>query len=157
MSLLPVKNSYCENQYVIISIASVCQHKKDIMVLYPYGGTDFGSFMLFVVQVGYNLHNSIVIFHNSVQFSGFVISRVWQKNNYSLQTYILLCQKTIYLSSTFTDSIFILSKLRQNIVDFQGIITDYHYKMLFLQQEMSIKQHFIVMYNHQCPVKLGIS
>ena len=89
----------------------------------------------FVVQVGYNLHNSIVIFHNSVQFSGFVISRVWQKNKYSLQTYILLCQKTIYLSSTFTDSIFILSKLRQNIVDFQGIITDYHYKMLFLQQK----------------------
>lgn len=30
-------------------MASVCQHKKDIMVLYPYGGTDFGSFMLFVV------------------------------------------------------------------------------------------------------------
>ena len=72
-------------------MASVCQHKKDIMVLYPYGGTDFGSFMLFVVKVGYNLHNSIVIFHNSVQLSGFVISRVWQKNKYSLQTYILLC------------------------------------------------------------------
>ena len=34
-------------------------------------------------------------------------------------------------SSIFTDSIFILSKLRKNIVDFQGIITDYHYKMLF--------------------------
>lgn len=40
---------YGENQDVIISMASVCQHKKDIMVLYPYGGTDFGSFMLFVV------------------------------------------------------------------------------------------------------------
>lgn len=35
-------------------------------------------------------------------------------------------------SSIFTDYISILSKLRQNIVDFQGIITDYHYKMLFL-------------------------
>ena len=31
------------------------------------------------------------IFHNSVQLSGFVISRIWQKNKYSLQTYILLC------------------------------------------------------------------
>jgi hypothetical protein len=35
-------------------------------------------------------------------------------------------------SSIFTDYISILSKLRRNIVDFQGIITDYHYKMLFL-------------------------
>ena len=48
-ALLPIKNRYGENQDVIISMASVCQHKKDIMVLYPYGGTDFGSFMLFVV------------------------------------------------------------------------------------------------------------
>lgn len=90
-ALLPVKNRYGENQDVIISMSSICQHKKDIRILYPYGGTDFGSFMLFVVSVGYNLHNSIVIFHNSVQLSGFVISRVWQKNKYSLQTYILLC------------------------------------------------------------------
>lgn len=48
-ALLPIKNRYGENKDVIISMASVCQHKKDIMVLYPYGGTDFGSFMLFVV------------------------------------------------------------------------------------------------------------
>lgn len=48
-ALLPIKNRYGENQDVIISMASVCQQKKDIMVLYPYGGTDFGSFMLFVV------------------------------------------------------------------------------------------------------------
>ena len=48
-ALLPVKNRYGENQDVIISMSSICQHKKDIMVLYPYGGTDFGSFMLFVV------------------------------------------------------------------------------------------------------------
>lgn len=48
-ALLPIKNRYGENQDVIISMASVCLHKKDIMVLYPYGGTDFGSFMLFVV------------------------------------------------------------------------------------------------------------
>ena len=32
-------------------MVSVCQHKKNIMVLYPYGGTDFGSFMLFVVSL----------------------------------------------------------------------------------------------------------
>ena len=38
-ALLPIKNRYGENQDVIISMASVCQHKKDIMVLYPYGGT----------------------------------------------------------------------------------------------------------------------
>ena len=48
-ALLPIKNRYGENQDVIISMSSICQHKKDIMVLYPYGGTDFGSFMLFVV------------------------------------------------------------------------------------------------------------
>lgn len=48
-ALLPIKNRHGENQDVIISMASVGQHKKDIMVLYPYGGTDFGSFMLFVV------------------------------------------------------------------------------------------------------------
>ena len=36
------------------------------------------------------------------------------------------------LSSIFADYISILSKLRRNIVDSQGIITDYHYKMLFL-------------------------
>ena len=48
-ALLPIKNRYGENQDVIISMASVCQHKKDIRILYPYGGTDFGSFMLFVV------------------------------------------------------------------------------------------------------------
>ena len=48
-ALLPIKNRYGENQDLIISMSSICQHKKDIMVLYPYGGTDFGSFMLFVV------------------------------------------------------------------------------------------------------------
>lgn len=48
-ALLPVKNRYGENQDVIISMSSICQHKKDIRILYPYGGTDFGSFMLFVV------------------------------------------------------------------------------------------------------------
>ena len=45
-ALLPVKNRYGENQDVIISMSSICQHKKDIRILYPYGGTDFGSFML---------------------------------------------------------------------------------------------------------------
>ena len=37
-----------------------------------------------------------------------------------------------YLSSTFTDSIFILSKLRQNIADIRGFMMDYDKKMLFL-------------------------
>lgn len=41
-------------------------------------------------------------------------------------------RKTIYLSSTFTDSIFILSKLRQNIADIRGFMMDYDNKMLFL-------------------------
>ena len=40
--------------------------------------------------------------------------------------------ETIYLSSTFTDSIFILSKLRRNTADIQGIWMDYHDKILFL-------------------------
>ena len=40
--------------------------------------------------------------------------------------------KRIYLSSTFTDSIFILSKLRQNIADIRGFMMDYDNKMLFL-------------------------
>jgi hypothetical protein len=35
-------------------------------------------------------------------------------------------------SSIFTDYISILSKLRRNIVDFQGIWMDYHDKILFL-------------------------
>lgn len=48
-ALLPIKNRYGENQDVIISMSSICQHKKDIRILYPYGGTDFGSLMLFVV------------------------------------------------------------------------------------------------------------
>lgn len=48
-ALCPIKNRYGENQNVIISMPSICQHKKGIKVLYPYGGTDFGSFMLFVI------------------------------------------------------------------------------------------------------------
>ena len=48
-AMLPIKNRYGENKNIIISMSSICQHKKDIRVLYPYGGTDFGSFMLFVV------------------------------------------------------------------------------------------------------------
>ena len=42
-ALLPVKNRYGENQDVIISMSSICQHKKDIRILYPYGGTDLFS------------------------------------------------------------------------------------------------------------------
>lgn len=48
-ALLPIKNRHGENQDVIISMSSLCQHKKDVRILYPYGGTDFGSLMLFVV------------------------------------------------------------------------------------------------------------
>ena len=36
------------------------------------------------------------------------------------------------LSSIFTDYISILSKLRRNTADFQGIWMDYHDKILFL-------------------------
>lgn len=36
------------------------------------------------------------------------------------------------LSPVFADYISILSKLRQNTADIQGIRMDYHYKMLFL-------------------------
>ena len=36
------------------------------------------------------------------------------------------------LSSIFTDYIYILSKLRRNTADIQGIWMDYHDKILFL-------------------------
>ena len=36
------------------------------------------------------------------------------------------------LSSIFADYISILSKLRRNTADIQGIRMDYHYKILFL-------------------------
>lgn len=34
---------------ICISMPLMCQHKDLFKVLYPYGGTDFGSFMLFVL------------------------------------------------------------------------------------------------------------
>ena len=55
-----------------------------------------------------------------------------KRTNIQLQTYILLCWKTIYLSSIFADYISILSKLRRNTADIQGIRMDYHDKILFL-------------------------
>lgn len=49
-SLQPIKNRYNQIQNVIVSINSIYQHSSnDIKILYPYGGTDFGSFMLFIM------------------------------------------------------------------------------------------------------------
>jgi len=67
-----------------------------------------------------------------VQLSGFVISRVWQKNIYSLQTCIFQETENQLLSSIFADYISILSKLRRNKADIQGIWMDYQNKTLFL-------------------------
>ena len=59
--------------------------------------------------------------------------RVWQREQIFMNAYMyLIVFENQLFSSIFTDYISILSKLRKNIVDFQGIITDYHYKMLFL-------------------------
>ena len=48
-SLQPVKNRYGEIADVNLSIETICQLSR-INVLYPYGGTDFGSLMLFFLS-----------------------------------------------------------------------------------------------------------
>lgn len=48
-SLQPVKNRYGEIADVNLSIETICHHSR-ISVLYPYGGTDFGSLMLFILS-----------------------------------------------------------------------------------------------------------
>lgn len=47
-SLLPIKNRYGDIQNICISMPLIHQNKKHLKILYPYGGTDFGSFMLFI-------------------------------------------------------------------------------------------------------------
>lgn len=46
-SLQIVKNRHGDIQKVLPSLSYICQHKNNLKILYPYGGTDFGSFMLF--------------------------------------------------------------------------------------------------------------
>lgn len=46
-SLLPIKNRYGDIQNVCISMPVMYKNKSGVKILYPYGGTDFGSFMLF--------------------------------------------------------------------------------------------------------------
>lgn len=45
-SLFPIKNRYGDIQNICISMP-VMYNKSGVKILYPYGGTDFGSFMLF--------------------------------------------------------------------------------------------------------------
>ncbi len=46
-SLQIVTNRHGNIQKVFPSISYICKHKDNLKILYPYGGTDFGSFMLF--------------------------------------------------------------------------------------------------------------
>lgn len=46
-SLQIVTNRHGDIQKVFLSIPYICQYKDNLKILYPYGGTDFGSFMLF--------------------------------------------------------------------------------------------------------------
>lgn len=47
-SLCTKKDRYGNIKNICISMTLMCQHKNLFKVLYPYGGTDFGSFMLFI-------------------------------------------------------------------------------------------------------------
>lgn len=47
-SLCTKKDRYGNIKNICISMPLMCQHKNLFKVLYPYGGTDFGSFMLFI-------------------------------------------------------------------------------------------------------------
>ena len=46
-SLFPIKNRYGDIQNICISMPVMYKNKSGVKILYPYGGTDFGSFMLF--------------------------------------------------------------------------------------------------------------
>ena len=48
-SLQLIKNRYGEIADMNLSIETICHHDR-INVLYPYGGTDFGSLMLFILS-----------------------------------------------------------------------------------------------------------
>lgn len=58
-SLFPIKNRHRDIQNICISMPVMYNNKKDLKILYPYGGTDFGSFMLFTFYI-----NPIVINEN---------------------------------------------------------------------------------------------
>ena len=46
-SLFPIKNRYGDIQNICISMPVMYKNKSGVKILYPYGGTDLGSFMLF--------------------------------------------------------------------------------------------------------------
>ena len=59
--------------------------------------------------------------------------RVWQREQIFMNAYMyLIVFENQLFSSIFTDYISILSKLRRNTADIQGIWMDYHDKILFL-------------------------
>ena len=59
--------------------------------------------------------------------------RVWQREQIFMNAYMyLIVFENQLFSSIFTDYISILSKLRRNTADIQGIWMDYQNKMLFL-------------------------
>jgi len=59
--------------------------------------------------------------------------RVWQREQIFMNAYMyLIVFENQLFSSIFTDYISILSKLRRNTADIQGIRMDYHDKILFL-------------------------
>ena len=59
--------------------------------------------------------------------------RVWQREQIFMNAYMyLIVFENQLFSSIFTDYISILSKLRQNTADIQGIWMDYQNKTLFL-------------------------
>ena len=59
--------------------------------------------------------------------------RVWQREQIFMNAYMyFIVFENQLFSSIFTDYISILSKLRRNTADIQGIWMDYHDKILFL-------------------------
>ena len=59
--------------------------------------------------------------------------RVWQREQIFMNVYMyLIVFENQLFSSIFTDYISILSKLRRNTADIQGIWIDYQNKTLFL-------------------------
>ena len=59
--------------------------------------------------------------------------RVWQREQIFMNAYMyLIVFENQLFSSIFTDYISILSKLRRNTADIQGIWMDYQNKTLFL-------------------------
>lgn len=68
-----------------------------------------------------------------INFSDFDILRTWQIEQIFMNAYMYLAMLgNQLLSPVFADYISILSKLRRNTADIQGIRMDYHDKILFL-------------------------